>query len=228
MPLYWGSPKRKDPMPTTTAAADRAISGREMQVARKGELVSFVSYLSDAEAIAALAGMRSTFAQDLYRSRNRLSERQLAWAHKLASDAQQPRQQASEAPAGPSPFEALFGAFEAARAKGAKRLTLRFAGVNVKPNRDNTALWVTSQTETEMGDYGLKPKYLGKVTRQGLDSRLSDDVKAVLNEAAKDPLSVAIRYGKESGECSCCGRELTDPQSIERGIGPICATKYGW
>ncbi|NDC88159.1 MAG: hypothetical protein EB075_05030 [Bacteroidetes bacterium] len=233
-----------------TDAADRAISGlmatnpaaaarlehdlaqigegRQIQVTRKGELVSFVSYLSDAEAIAALAGMRSSFAQDLYRSRNRLSERQLAWAHKLASDAQQPRQQASEAAAGPSPFEALFGAFEAARAKGAKRLTLRFAGVNVKPNRDVSALWVTSQTETEMGDYGPKPKYLGKVTRSGLDSRLSDDVKAVLNEAAKDPLTVAIRYGKESGECSCCGRELTDPQSIERGIGPICATKYGW
>lgn len=201
-----------------------------MQVTRKGEVVTFESRLSDDAAQDLLQFQRSSFAQSLWQQSHQrgLSPAQLAWAHKLSSELLEASEPASEAAAGPSPFEALFGAFEAARAKGAKRLTLRFAGVNVKPNRDVSALWVTSQTETEMGDYGLKPKYLGKVTRSGLDSRLSDDVKAVLNEAAKDPLSVAIRYGKESGECSCCGRELTDPTSIERGIGPICATKYGW
>lgn len=31
-----------------------------------------------------------------------------------------------------------------------------------------------------------------------------------------------INYGLETGECSICGRELTDPTSIKRGIGPIC------
>jgi hypothetical protein len=31
-----------------------------------------------------------------------------------------------------------------------------------------------------------------------------------------------------SGECSRCGRELTDPESIARGLGPVCAEKsYG-
>ena len=25
--------------------------------------------------------------------------------------------------------------------------------------------------------------------------------------------------------CGCCGRELTDPESVERGIGPICWKK---
>ncbi len=226
-------------MPATTTTADaitraaRQAALREpvtMQVTRKGEVVEFQSRLSDDAAMDLLQFQRSSFAQSLWQQSHQraLSPAQLAWAHKLSSELLEASEPASEAPAGSSPFEALFGAFEAARAKGAKRLTLRFAGVNVKPNRDVSALWVTSQTETEMGDYGLKPKYLGKVTRQGLDSRLSDEVKAVLNEAASDPLTVAIRYGKESGECSCCGRELTDPQSIERGIGPICATKYGW
>ena len=28
-----------------------------------------------------------------------------------------------------------------------------------------------------------------------------------------------------SGECSRCGRELTDPESIARGLGPTCAEK---
>jgi hypothetical protein len=28
-----------------------------------------------------------------------------------------------------------------------------------------------------------------------------------------------------SGKCSRCSRELTDPESIARGLGPICATR---
>jgi hypothetical protein len=37
-----------------------------------------------------------------------------------------------------------------------------------------------------------------------------------------------VRYGRATGNCSCCGRELTDPASIAAGIGPVCAEKYGW
>lgn len=28
-----------------------------------------------------------------------------------------------------------------------------------------------------------------------------------------------------AGECARCGRELTDPESIQRGLGPVCAEK---
>ena len=198
---------------------------QKFTVTVKGEVVTFTSTLSDAQVLQTLRGLRSSFAQDLAAKFNRLSEKQYAWAHKLAVDNTQPQKVDNTQP---SQFEALFNAFEAAKAKGAKRLTLRFEGVNVKPNRDLTALWVTSQTEKEEGNYGLQPKYLGKVTRSALDSRLSDDVKEVILSASSDPLTAAIRYGKVSGECSCCGRELTDPQSIEQGIGPICARKFGW
>lgn len=31
-----------------------------------------------------------------------------------------------------------------------------------------------------------------------------------------------VNYGLETGECSICGRELTDATSIKRGIGPVC------
>ena len=206
-------------------AQDDAAAGQQFTVTARGETINFTSTLSDAKVLETLRGMRSNFGQDLARKWNKLSASQYAWAHKLAVDA---NTAAVVDNTKPSQFEGLFNAFEAAKSKGAKRLTLRFEGVNVKPNRDNTVLWVTSQSETEMGDYGLKPKYLGKVTPQGCDSRLGDDVKAIIMGAANDPLTAAIRYGKVSGECSCCGRELTDPRSIERGIGPICATKFGW
>ena len=37
----------------------------------------------------------------------------------------------------------------------------------------------------------------------------------------------AAAYGRLYGRCMVCGRSLTDEGSIERGIGPICASK-GW
>jgi hypothetical protein len=207
-------------------AQDNAAPAQQFTVTARGETITFESTLSDAKVLEILRTLRSTFAQDLARKFNSLSPAQYAWAHKLAVDAT--AQSAPQDNAEVSQFEALFNAFESAKAKGAKRLTLRFQGVNVKPNRDLSALWVTSQTEREEGNYGMQPKYLGKVTRSGCDSRLSDDVKEVIMGAAQDPLTAAIRYGKVSGQCSCCGRELTDPQSISRGIGPICAEKFGW
>jgi hypothetical protein len=206
-------------------AQDDTVAQQFSVTTKRDGLVTFSSDLSDAEVLQSLRGQRSSFAQDLARKWNKLSAKQYAWAHKLAQDNLKVAPVKSNQP---SQFDALFAAFQAAKSKGAKRLTLRFEGVNVKPNRDNTALWVTSQSETEMGEYGLKPKYLGKVTTSGCDSRLSDDVKAIIMGAANDPLNAAIRYGKVSGECSCCGRELTVKESIERGIGPICAKKFGW
>ena len=206
-------------------AADPTIA-RQFTVTVRGESVTFESIFLDDTARDLLYFVPGSFASSLYNAQ-RLSDKQLAWVHKLAVDFAA-AQSSPQNDTNPSQFEALFNAFEAAKSKGAKRLTLRFDGINVKPNRDISALWVTSQSETEMGDYGMKPKYLGKVTPQGCDSRLSDTVKEIIMGAANDPLSAAIRYGKVSGECSCCGRELTDPRSIERGIGPICATKFGW
>lgn len=38
----------------------------------------------------------------------------------------------------------------------------------------------------------------------------------------------SARYGHEIGECGICGRTLTNDESRERGIGPICAAKNGW
>jgi hypothetical protein len=36
----------------------------------------------------------------------------------------------------------------------------------------------------------------------------------------------AASFGRLYGVCLACGRTLTDPESIERGIGPICASKF--
>jgi len=226
-------------MPTATAtdratAIARAIrhaalgDSRELTVTARGELVSFTSRLSDDAAQDLLQYCSGRFAASLWhQSHDRgLSPAQLAWAHKLATDLLQAESEAADDTSEPQ-FSRLFDTFKAAKSRGLKRLTMRFSGVIVKPSRDLQSLWVLSATEKVEGDYGLQPKYLGKVTPQRLDSRLADNIKAVLLEAANDPLTAAVRYGRETGACSCCGRDLTNAQSIAAGIGPICREKFG-
>jgi hypothetical protein len=54
-----------------------------------------------------------------------------------------------------------------------------------------------------------------------------EEAKRLLAEIEANPLETAMKYGKLSGRCCMCGRDLTDPVSIERGIGPICLNGFG-
>lgn len=37
-----------------------------------------------------------------------------------------------------------------------------------------------------------------------------------------------LRYGREIGSCGHCGRTLTNEESRQAGIGPVCRGKLGW
>lgn len=49
-----------------------------------------------------------------------------------------------------------------------------------------------------------------------------------LTESMRLTREEAVRFGKLYGVCCICGRTLTNEDSIEAGIGPICAGKAGW
>lgn len=76
---------------------------------------------------------------------------------------------------------------------------------------------------------------IGAVARLEMDGRLvltrrgtphADAIHASMAKIEADPVAAAAEYGILTGRCGCCSRELTDPVSIERGIGPICAAKF--
>ena len=71
-------------------------------------------------------------------------------------------------------------------------------------------------------------EYAGKVTGgYWLPCRAPEGTLEKLQEIAKDPLGSAVAYGKRTGNCSACGRDLTNHGSIEKSIGPICAERWG-
>jgi uncharacterized protein (DUF3820 family) len=46
-----------------------------------------------------------------------------------------------------------------------------------------------------------------------------------LDESMRLTLAQCQEIGRAIGRCVVCGARLTDPDSVERGIGPICASR---
>ena len=72
---------------------------------------------------------------------------------------------------------------------------------------------------------------VGKATRRAgfTPDRLADRARVfcaerLLDYVAGRPMPAGLEAFEES-RCGCCGRALTDPVSIERGIGPECYGK---
>lgn len=51
---------------------------------------------------------------------------------------------------------------------------------------------------------------------------------AIRKLAGVQPMTLeqAKEFGHEHGWCAICGRTLSDPKSVEAGIGPVCAKKF--
>jgi hypothetical protein len=107
--------------------------------------------------------------------------------------------------------------FESARESGYKLPIYRAAGLIINRAPDHGKNPGALYVKTEDGDY------LGKILGTEYRGRPAPALQAI----AADPRGEAVRHGQRTGTCSCCGRTLTDGKSIEAGIGPICASKWG-
>lgn len=151
-----------------------------------------------------LAAIRKCMAQDVARAAERAAR---------PADAQ-------VAGAG---FQRMLDAFRAAGASGLKNPKFRVAAYAFKPAKPGSAnagcIYVTR------GEL-----YLGKITQAGAFHKSRDctpDDVLEIERICKDPFAAAVLHGQQTGRCSCCGAELTNAESIELGIGPICRSKWG-
>jgi hypothetical protein len=74
--------------------------------------------------------------------------------------------------------------------------------------------------------------YLGVVHPEGgfdcrVNGKFAETLIAALKELATDPVKVVTRFGRMTGNCAFCNRELSDPRSKAAGFGPQCAEAYG-
>jgi hypothetical protein len=119
----------------------------------------------------------------------------------------------------------LEAAFAKAKASGLKWPKIVLNGIRISPagerSRNPGALYVVDRA---------MDLYLGKVQDgkfyASRDCREDQRIEVVSLMA--DPMGHAEAFGKLTGNCCICSRELTDPMSVARGIGPVCAERFGW
>ncbi len=100
---------------------------------------------------------------------------------------------------------------------GATRLKVRIDNVE----RGKWAGWVFVKDGAE---YGQERRY-GK---QAPGATYRGDIEAELRIIAANPQAAAAEYGRLTGRCGICNRQLEDEDSVARGSGPGCAGKVGW
>ena len=147
----------------------------------------------------------------------------------IAKDANRVADAAARVAAAPqvdtSRIHAAFDA--AARRASDKGLRLRYPTITVGaitispagPNSKNPgALYVKNGGE-----------YVGKIVEGRLlgTRECTPEIEAKVVKFIADPQAAAKAYGQETGTCCICNATLKSKWKLQ-GIGPVCATKFGW
>jgi len=212
-------------------AADRARQSKAEQ-AREQAQAWLAANPAEAEWLRRPVTGDFTFHADMLEALNKyghLTERQeqavrnatAKWAEAVARSRAERAQR--EASAAAIDITRIKLALDTAKGNGLKWPKLRLVGFQFSLAGDNSrnagAVYVK---EDEL--------YLGKIA-EGRFFRSRDcnpETEARILAAAADPHAAAVAYGVQTGICACCGRELTNAESVALGIGPICRDKYGW
>lgn len=153
-----------------------------------------------------------------------LTERQREAVERcMARDAVRAEQQQKRIDAAPTiDATKLIEAFDKAKARGMVDIVLYFDG------------FVIYEAEKHPGTYYVKSgkrwadTYYGKITNNRFFAARDCTNEAAILAVLNDPAAEARKAGKKTGRCCCCGRKLTNDNSIAAGIGPICAGNFGF
>jgi hypothetical protein len=172
------------------------------------------------------------FAESLvqqFDTRSRLSEAQWFWVHKLVIQA---IESAAKPPARKidlGDFTRLIELFQAASQH------LKYPKVRLLAGETPVVLYVTGPKSKQPGSINVvgqsgSDRWYGRIGRGGQFSpsrECTPAIEQLLQQFAADPAGTAALYAKATGNCSFCGRELTDERSIVVGRGPVCSEKFG-
>jgi hypothetical protein len=142
---------------------------------------------------------------------------------KTAARAQERAERKPDADVGGAGFARMIAAFDAAKISGLRRPKFRVESYEFAPAKATSqnagCIYVTA-----------RGTYIGKITADGkffASREATDTHKADVARIGADPLAAAVMHGKQTGNCSCCGRGLENEESVALGIGPVCREKWG-
>lgn len=224
-----------------TSAATRAKARATRAAAKEMAVRSWIA--ANADLWAWIVAKAPTFAfaaamRDAVQTYGELTERQTETVVRLAAQdkeraAKRATESAARAAAAPVVSTvALESAFAIAREKGIRYPKLPLTWLQDPENpKTCEAQTFTFKTSAKGPIYVTEGDiYLGKIT-EGRFFRVnacSDQTEQRIAAICADPKQAAFAYGRRFGVCCKCGRTLTKGASIDLGIGPICAQKYGW
>lgn len=79
--------------------------------------------------------------------------------------------------------------------------------------------WITV---SDAAVYGMGSEYGVQMPDSLYRGKVADALQAIL----ADPYGASARYGQLTETCGVCGRALENEESVARGIGPWCMTKF--
>jgi len=120
-----------------------------------------------------------------------------------------------------------------AKSKSFPKLWLKLNDSDLKISRATNKSKHRGQLFLSNGEWGNENIYFGRIDTNGdlylvaNGKKVKDELINLLTRLVNDPEKVASEYGKLTGNCFACHRQLTDDRSIEVGYGKVCANKFG-
>lgn len=201
-------------------AANNLRKNQEALRENEGELLNAIREMTEWNDFA-------KSLMDQFNERGKWSENQIAAAKRMVEkvrvtrEAKRAERQANLPDVGS--MTKIKDLFDKALERGLNKRALIFAG----PDGEKIKLTPAKAPRTEIW-VKMDGEFIGGIKDGKWNSRIAAPwVAELLTAVAKDPTGQARLFGQKTGICCCCGRELTDPISVEAGIGPICAEKWG-
>jgi hypothetical protein len=132
-------------------------------------------------------------------------------------------------PPQPAAFEAIIQkGFFTVEGDGERHMTFR---IKTSPRTGKTVIGLL-QGRNNMSDYAWFAYIEGAQLRYFRNPQMNGNVVALRVDRATienawqvikgDPTAAGKRFARESRQCMRCGKELTTPESLNIGLGPVC------
>jgi uncharacterized protein DUF6011 len=206
-----------------------SVTSITMSVVCKGKVVEFETSHTLPQALNIIAKLDNDFARSLLSARS-LSEKQVAWVHKLALDAVTPW---------PAPVVTVvdgvnFMPLVEIMAHAATHL--KFPGITLEVNGQPMKVTIGKVNSKNPGWLYLTDgggfstgKYFGKVSPVGelvVGRDMTSEVEQAIRAFAQDPVGMARAHGHKTCRCCFCNLPLKDERSTKVGYGPVCADHF--